>query len=428
MSPIRFLPLLVLACSQPPSPPGSAAAATVAPAITAFASTTEAGTGTSSSGVEQSLAVPAERFSDAARNFEEAKRALLEGYYDGSFTEEDLYRAAVAGMLERVDPRMRKWNKLLAPSELAHLRSDLQGEIVGVGLGIELDPATGYIDVQRVYPGSPAERAGMAPPDKIVTVNGKLYRGLTLDDAVADIRGKAGETVTLSVLRGDKLLSVPLVRQRVVFDQVTHMMVSGSVGYVEIPGFNARTPEALREALTDLAAKGARALIVDLRHSPGGSFDDAIASVGELVPAGSTVVSLNKRGKVEPIAARTAPLLLEARLAVLVDHETASSAELVTAALQEIRHATVIGSRTQGKWTVQRVDDLSNGYAIKYTIGQFSSPAGRSYEGTGMAPDVEVDEAEDVRERAQLETDATRRLTEDAPLRTAVAIVGTTAN
>jgi carboxyl-terminal processing protease len=206
------------------------------------------------------------------------------------------------------------------------------------------------------------------------------------------------------------------------------MMVSGSVGYVEIPGFNARTPEALREALTDLAAKGARALIVDLRHSPGGSFDDAIASVGELVPAGSTVVSLNKRGKVEPIAARTAPLLLEARLAVLVDHETASSAELVTAALQEIRHATVIGSRTQGKWTVQRVDDLSNGYAIKYTIGQFSSPAGRSYEGTGMAPDVEVDEAEDVRERAQLETDATRRLTEDAPLRTAVAIVGTTAN
>jgi carboxyl-terminal processing protease len=194
---------------------------------------------------------------------------------------------------------------------------------------------------------------------------------------------------------------------------------------VEIPGFNARTPDALREGLTDLAARGAHALVVDLRHSPGGSFDDAIASVGELVPAGSTVVSLNKRGKVEPIVAKTAPLFLDARLAVLVDHETASSAELVTAALQEIRHATVIGSRTQGKWTVQRVDDLSNGYAIKYTIGQFSSPAGKSYEGTGMVPDVEVDEAEDVRERAQMETDAARRLTEDAPLRTAVALVGT---
>jgi len=263
----------------------------------------------------------------------------------------------------------------------------------------------------------------MAPPDKIVTVNGRLYRGLTLNDAVADIRGKAGETVTLSVLRGDKLVSVPLVRQKVTFDQVGHMMASGGVGYVEIPGFNARTPEALRGALGDLVSRGARALVVDLRHSPGGSFDDAVAAVGELVPSGSTVVSLNKRGKVEPIVAKTLPVMLDTPVAVLVDHQTASSAELVTAALQEIRHATVIGSRTQGKWTVQRVDDLSNGYAIKYTVARFTTPAGKSYEGTGMTPDVEVDQSDDATLRARGETDLPRRLAEDAPLRTAMAIV-----
>ena len=96
----------------------------------------------------------AEKFTESrSSNFEEAQEALLAGYYDGSITEEDLYRAAVAGMLERVDPKMHKWNKLLSPSELAELRSDLQGELVGIGIGVDLDPATGYIDVKRTYPG-----------------------------------------------------------------------------------------------------------------------------------------------------------------------------------------------------------------------------------------------------------------------------------
>ncbi|HEY3820066.1 MAG TPA: S41 family peptidase [Polyangiaceae bacterium] len=424
---LLLVPSVLLACSQPPSPSGqtgpASGAATVgaapAPAIALAAA------GAARPGCEDDeTSVPAEKFTESARNFEEAKKALLAGYYDTGISEDDLYRAAVAGMLERVDPKMRKWNRLLAPSELAELRSDLQGEIVGVGIGVEMDPATGYIDVQRVYPGSPAERAGVAPPDRIVTVNGRLYRGLTLHDAVADIRGKAGETVTLSILRGDKLVSVPLVRQRVVFDQVSHMLVGGDVGYVRIPGFNMKTPQELQDALTDLASKGAHGLVVDVRHSPGGSFDDAVAAVGELVPAGSTVAKLSKRGTVEPIVPKTTPVALEGPIAVLVDHDTASSSELVAAALHELRNATVVGSKTKGKWTVQRVDDLPNGYAIKFTMAVFSSPSGRSFDGTGMAPDVEVDQADDATQKAQMEPDAVKRVGEDVQMRTALAVLG----
>jgi carboxyl-terminal processing protease len=424
---LLLLPLLLAACSQPPSPSGQGSSPAPGTVVVA-AATAAAPVGTTAatakpSCTDEDTTVPAEKFTESARNFEEAKKALLDGYYDTGVTEDDLYRAAVAGMLERVDPKMRQWNKLLSPTDIAELRSDLMGEIVGVGIGIELDPATGYIDVQRVFPGSPAERAGVAPPDKIVTVNGKLYRGLTLHNVVADIRGKAGETVTLSILRGDKLVSVPLVRQRVVFDQVSHMIVGGNVGYVGIPGFNSKTPQELHDALTDLASKGARSLVLDMRHSPGGSFDDAVAAVGELVPAGSTVVSLNKRGKVEPIVPKTTPVELEQPIAVLVDHDTASSAELVAAALQELRHATVVGSKTKGKWTVQRVDDLPNGYAIKYTMALFASPAGRSFDGVGMAPDVEVDQADDATMKAQSDTDPVKRLTEDVQLRTALAVL-----
>jgi carboxyl-terminal processing protease len=142
-----------------------------------------------------------------------------------------------------------------------------------------------------------------------------------------------------------------------------------------------------------------------------------------MVPAGSTVVTLNKRGHIEPVTSPTAPVLTGLPIAVVVDHRTASSAELLTAALRDLEHATVVGTTTQGKWTVQTLEVLPNGYAIKYTIGVFSSPAGQSYEGTGMAPDVEVDMSDDAIARARTITDPAKRLAEDTQLRTALALL-----
>jgi carboxyl-terminal processing protease len=389
------------------------------------AAATGAGHGSSwAEGDERDFTVPSEKFGDPQRNFEAAKRALLENYYSGALTEEDLYRAAVAGMLERVDPQMHKWNKLLSPTDLTDLHSDLQGELVGVGVEIDFDPATGYVDVKGIIPGSPAERVGLAPPDKIVTVDGKLYRGRTLRDVVHDVRGKAGETVTLTVLRADKLVTVPIVREKIAYDLVRGQIVGDGAGYVRIPSFNAKTPEALRSALTDLESKGAKSLVLDLRENQGWTFDDAVASVGELVPAGSTVVTVSKRGKTESVVPKTTPLLLDRSVAVLVNHGTASSAELVAAALRELRHATLVGGKTKGKWTVQKIDDLPNGYAMKYTLGLFASPSGKSYEGQGMPPDVEVDEADEAVARACREKDPTKLVAGDAQLRTALAVVG----
>jgi carboxyl-terminal processing protease len=366
---------------------------------------------------------PAEPFHDAEKNFEAARKAMLEGYYRTSLDEEDLYRAALAGMLEGADPAMHRWNKLLSPTEIGQLRADLRGELVGIGVVIDLDPATGYIDVKSAIPGTPADRAGIAPPDKIVTIDGKLYKGLTLRDAIADIRGKAGETVTLSILRGAQLVSVPVVREKIAYDTVQGSMLTSDVGLVRIPAFNERTAPALHDALTAIASHHARALVVDLRDNPGGSFDAAVDTAGEMVASGSTVVTVAKRDHVEPFVSKGAPVLGDVPVAVVVDHATASSAELLTAALRDLRHATVVGSATQGKWTVQRIEDLPNGYAIKYTTGVFSSPSGKSYEGVGLTPDVEVDMSDDAIARARVVADPGRRLAEDTQLRTAVTML-----
>jgi carboxyl-terminal processing protease len=361
-------------------------------------------------------------FVDSERAFAKAKQDLLETYYREGLDQDELYRAALAGMLERLDPAMKEWNKLLTPAELADLHADLQGQVMGIGVEIKFDAPSGYTDVLSVFAGSAAERAGMLAGDKIVTIDGQLFKGLTLRDVVAHIRGKAGEQVTLSVLRGDKLIPFSVTRELVVLEPVEHLALPGHVGYVHIRGFSAKTTTAVRTALEDLAQQGAQALVVDLRDNQGGSFDEAVATAGLFLPKGATVVVSAKRGKDQPYLSKGDPILGTVPLSVLVNGKTASGAELLAGALQEGRKAQVIGSRTFGKWSVQMLDELGNGYAIKYTVGIFHTAGGRSFQGEGMPPDVEVDMDEAHASKAMALQDPAARVAADMQLRTAVGL------
>jgi carboxyl-terminal processing protease len=345
--------------------------------------------------------VPRDPYKHGAAAFNEVRDALLKSYYAEGLTEDDVYRAATAGMLEKLEPRMKKYNKLLSPQEVAEMKNDLKGEVVGAGLQIKFDAPSGYTDVLGVIPGSPAEKGGVLAGDKIVTVDGKLYKGMTLKDVVADIRGPAGTTVTISVLRADKLQSFKLTRERLAYDAPSVTLVDG-IGLVRIPSFNEKTPAAVRAGLEDLDKKGgAKALIVDLRHSPGGSFDRALETAELLLPEGSPIVSLKKKGKPEEVhTSKGKPILGDLPAAVLVDENTASGGELLAAALREERHAKIVGTKTFGKWTVQSLDDLPNGWAYKYTVGLFKTPSGKSYEGVGLSPDLDVAMAEEALTKA----------------------------
>jgi carboxyl-terminal processing protease len=423
----RYLMSIVLvaataACSQTGSqdpaggkPQASATAQAQAPAL--------APAGESKPQGDMPDVIPTEKYSDGAKAFAAVKQAMLSGYYDKGLTEDDLYRAATKGMLEHVDANNAKWNKLLSPGEVAAIKNDLKGEIVGVGVEIKFDDATGYTDVLGIIPGSPAEKAGILPGDTIVTVNSKLYKGKTIHEVVADIRGKVGETLTLSILRADKLITVPLVRQVVTFDSVSHFELPGSVGYLRIRAFSTKTPAMLKAALDDFAQKNEKALVVDVRENGGGAFDDAVASAELFLPSGAPIATIAKRDGEEKFASKGSPVLAGVPIAVLVDHNTASSAELVAAALSEGRHATIIGARTYGKWSVQQLDDLPNGYAFKYTSGIFKSPSGKSYGGVGLTPDIEIAMDEKAFAKVWGINDATKRLAADPPLRTALTIL-----
>lgn len=411
----------VASCGQPATQDGSAMTQPVASSAGAGGAlpAAPAAAPAPSSGENDDDALVAAKFGDGARAFTTVKDTLLKNYYADGVTEDDLYRAATAGMLEKLEPKMKKWNRLLSPKEIAELKNDLKGEVVGIGVQIAFDSASGYADVLAALPGSPAERAGIIAGDKIVTVNGKLYKGMRTNDVIGQIRGKAGEPVTLSILRADKLLPFTVSRERVLYDQPSHAVFADNLGYVHIPSFTEKTPALVREALDDLARNGVTALVIDLRQNPGGSFDSAVATAELLLPEGSGIVTLKKRGKEEEKhVASGKGILTSVPLAVLVSNGTSSGAEFITGALREGRHARIVGQHTMGKWSVQSLDDLPNGYAFKYTVSLFKTPAGRSYQGTGLAPDVEVtmDERELARANAAKPSE---RLALDVQLRTA---------
>ncbi len=369
-------------------------------------------------------AVAPEKFTEGAKAFASVRDDLLKEYYAAGFTEDDLYRAATQGMLERLDPKMKKWNKLLPPDELATLRSDLKGEFVGIGSQIRFDESTGYADVLAVMPGTPSAKVGILAGDKIVSINGQLYRGKKLRDVMADLRGKVGETVAVSILRADKLLPFSIRREMVSYDSVMPLVLA-DVGYLRVRSFSGKTVPMLRAALDDFATKNVRSLVVDLRDNQGGLFDEAVASADVLLPAGTPIVNIKRRDqKTETRSSKNEHVVLgQLPMAVLVDRETSSGAEFLTAALQEGRHAPVIGGRTLGKWSLQTVKDLSNGYSVKFTVGLFASPSGRSFDGMGMLPDVEVTMDEGQLRRALVITDPEPRFAADPQLRTAVAML-----
>jgi carboxyl-terminal processing protease len=404
-----------MACGEPSNEGGSGASLASGPVSSAPAAAPAAKPAAGDDAEE----VPLEKFSGGAKAFGEVRDALLKSYYAEGITEDDVYRAATAGMLEKLEPRLRKYNRLLSPREIAEVKNDLKGEVVGVGVQISFDEKSGYADVLGTIPRSPSEKAGLLAGDKIVTVNGKLYKGMTIRDVVADIRGKAGAPVTLSVLRGDKLQSFTVVRDRIAYDTPMTAILPDKLGYLRIPSFTDKTPELVKASLEELERGGARALAIDLRQSPGGSFERAIETAGLLLPEGSPVVTLKARGKRdETRVTKGKPILGDLPATVLVDSGTSSGAEFLAGALQEIRHARVVGTRTHGKWSVQSLEDLPNGYAYKYTVGLFETPGGRSFEGAGLVPDVEssMDEALLVRANA---AKAEERLTIDVQLRTA---------
>ena len=258
----------------------------------------------------------------------------------------------------------------------------------GIGAELDVDPQTHAVRVVDVFPGSPAENGGLQPGDLITGIDGNPPPATTPAAVGNALRGPPGSTVRIGFTRGETPHEpVALVRKIVTPLDVTGRVVGGGVGYVRIRSFGAQSPQQLDAVLAKLRAANVRAYAVDLRANGGGYRDAAIAIASHFVRG--TIVTIQERtGKPAVFAAKAGVAQLDAPLAVLVDGDSASAAEIVAGAIQDAKTGTLVGMRTFGKGLVQETFALPDGGAIKLTTARYLTPSGRDIDTVGITPDV----------------------------------------
>ncbi|MEO7027280.1 MAG: S41 family peptidase [Caulobacteraceae bacterium] len=321
----------------------------------------------------------------------------VERNYVAPVNDKTLIEASLNGMLTSLDPH----SDYLNPDAYREMTDQTRGEYGG--LGIEITSEDGAVKVISPIDGTPAAKAGIKAGDYITAVNGQTILGMSVNDAVKQMRGKTGETVTLTIAR-EKTdpFDVKLVREIIQPKSVTYR-AEGDEGYVRLASFNEKATDEVRSAISDLRAKNPKlkGVVLDLRNNPGGLLDQAVG-VSDLFLDGGEVVSQRGRDPhdIERYNATAGAKLGNLPVVVLINSGTASAAEIVAGAIQDRHRGAIVGLTSFGKGSVQTVIPLRGGLdgAVKLTTARYYTPSGRSIQKTGIQPDLEVAET---REEAQ---------------------------
>jgi carboxyl-terminal processing protease len=304
--------------------------------------------------------------------------------------DEELLEGALEGMLETVEDPYAAYYDAAAFSEFSQA---LEGGFSGVGLVLEETPEG--LTVVTVLPDTPAERAGIDEGEQIVSVDGDDVTDLPLTAVVERVKGEEGTTVVLG-LDGGEQGPRELELERAVIDLpiLESELFDDGTAYLRLTSFTRGGGEQVRETLTELIRQGADGVVLDLRGNPGGLLREAVEVTSVFVDEGTVVEVQERVGERQALEAG-GEALTDLPLVVLVDKRTASSAEIVAGAVQDLDRGTVVGLATFGKGTVQTIRSLQNGGGFKITTAEYYTPSGDSIEGVGVTPDQEVSDPED---------------------------------
>ncbi|MFN0300860.1 MAG: S41 family peptidase [Burkholderiales bacterium] len=362
---------------------------------------------------------------DELRNFAEVFGAIKSNYVE-PVEDRRLISEAITGMLTGLDPH----SAYLDQEAFKELQVGTQGRFGG--LGIEVGMEDGFVKVISPIEDTPAHRAGIKPGDLIIKLDDTPIKGMTLNDAVKRMRGRPKTSIILTISRKgeNKPLLFTLVREEIQVQSVKSKMIEPGFGYVRVAQFQEHTGDDLVRHLVRLFKEGPmKGLVLDLRNDPGGLLNGAVGISAAFLPPKVLVVSTDGRTEDAkrkyiaspedyvrarnddflrnlPAAAKTVPMV------VLVNGGSASASEIVAGALQDHKRATIIGTQTFGKGSVQTIMPLGNSTAIKLTTARYFTPNGRSIQAKGIAPDILVDDPDQPQGRVR-EADLLKHLDND---------------
>jgi carboxyl-terminal processing protease len=300
----------------------------------------------------------------------------------------DRIYGAVSGLAASYDD---PYTVFFPPAEAKMFAESISGSFAGVGM--EIGVKEGVLTVIAPLKGTPAERAGIKAGDQITAIDGRLTDGISIDKAVSKIRGPVGTTVNLIILRGGKSLDIKIARETIQVPETKDGLDEASGVYsIALYEFTSNSASLFNQAFARFKASGSKKLVVDLRGNPGGYLDAAVDIASHFLKEGSTVVTEDFGGK-EPNQVHTSlgynDMPVGTKIAVLIDGGSASASEIFAGALQDTRTATLIGTKSFGKGSVQTLIGLDDG-SLKITVARWITPAGHWIMDNGVTPDITV--------------------------------------
>jgi len=316
-------------------------------------------------------------------------KELIDQNYMGDVDEKQLEEGIYKGFISGLDD---PYSVYYDEEETKSLYETTEGEYQGIGAVLSQNMNTGIITLVQIYDDSPAMKAGLKDNDILYKVNGEEVTGVELTEVVSHIKGEKGTTVEMTVLRGadNEEVTVTATRDTVEAQTVKYRMMDGQIGYVSVSEFDSVTYDQYQKALKDLEGQGMKGLVVDLRNNPGGNLNTVCDMLDLMLPKGLIVYTEDKDGNRQEGSSDdenqfTLPL------AVLVNGNSASASEIYAGAIQDYGIGDIVGTQTYGKGVVQQIFDLKDDTCVKLTIAKYFTPKGRSINGKGITPDVEVE-------------------------------------
>ncbi len=373
-----------------------AAAAAVQPAPAAPTLEKSASNGASDS----STAAPTDK---SMPTFWQAYDILQHEYYGNDLpTGNKLEYDAIQGMLFGLGDQ---FTSFIPPEAAKFLREDSTGSFSGIGAYVQLDKNRA-LEITKIFPGSPAEKAGLQPGDVVTEIDGKSIVGQDLDVQVSQVRGPEGSTATFTIVRQgeDKPIKVDITRAKIEIKLVEAKMLDNNVAYVALSSFNSATAaQQLQTALQDLLAKNPKALIFDLRDNGGGLLTQAEQIADMFLTDGVVLYERTKDGQEKVDRSTDAGIAQDIPLVVLVNGHSASASEILSGAIQDRGRGVLIGETTFGKGAVQAVHDLRDGSQLRVTFEHWFTPNNHDIHGKGIEPNIKVDPGTDPKKDLQLD-------------------------
>lgn len=321
---------------------------------------------------------------------------LIQSRYIDEVAAEQLVEGALTGLVDSLED---EFSYYITPQVYARDYT-YSGEFTGIGVMVEANDQ-GEIEVMEVVPDSPAAAVGVLAGDIFYAVDGESVVGLTQDELSELVPGPRGTSVRVTFMRGAELLTFDIVRDVFVVPNVDYATL-GDIAYIAMNEFHNLSRQQLEEALAAVEMPARSGLIFDLRGNPGGTIESAIDVASLFIEDGVVLQEVDRDGQINQTRSNGRSASIEAPIVLLVDSESASASELLAGALQDHERATIMGEATFGKGTVQTIQEIANGGAVRLTVRRYLTPLGHSIDEASVVPDIIIEADEDDEDDKQL--------------------------